>query len=125
MREVSKQYPQPVGTRPNTSATRSRRPLIGDFLSPMRATNSNDFIHHFHRDGVLGNSNQFHGIAPTPMVSGLSWHEQCVVRHWKAQTSCWRSSPPPTLRGAPAGGWPRPERQETALNIPGALDSSW
>ena len=28
----------------------------------------------------LGNSNQFHRIAPNPMVSGLSWHEQCFVR---------------------------------------------
>ena len=37
----------------NTSATRSRRLLIGAFLSPMRVTNSNDSIHHFHRDGVL------------------------------------------------------------------------
>jgi hypothetical protein len=30
--------------------------LIGDFLSPMRAINSNDFIHHFHRDGVLASA---------------------------------------------------------------------
>src|SRR5262245_5466548 len=43
-----------VKSRPgNTSATRSRRPLIGAFRSPMRATNSNGSIHHFHRDGVL------------------------------------------------------------------------
>ncbi len=32
--------------------------MIGDFLSPMRATNANDSIHHFHRDGVLGPSTQ-------------------------------------------------------------------
>jgi hypothetical protein len=28
----------------------------------------------------LGNNNQFHGIAPNSKVSGLPWHEQCVVR---------------------------------------------
>jgi len=33
----------------NTSATRSKWPLIGAFLSLMRATNSNGSIHHFHR----------------------------------------------------------------------------
>src|SRR5262249_19092356 len=37
----------------NTSVTRSRRPLIGAFLSPMHARNSNGSIHHFHRDEVL------------------------------------------------------------------------
>src|SRR2546426_6576861 len=43
-----------VKSRPgNISATRSRRSLIGDFLSPKRAINSNGSIRHFHRDGVL------------------------------------------------------------------------
>ena len=28
----------------------------------------------------LGNSNQFHGIAPTPKVSGLPWRDQCPIR---------------------------------------------
>src|SRR5262249_21632595 len=32
----------------------------------------------------LGHSNQCHRIAPNPMVSGLSWHEQCVVRRGRA-----------------------------------------
>src|SRR5262245_66693276 len=38
----------------STSATWSKRLLIGAFRFPMRVINSNDSIHHFHRDGVLG-----------------------------------------------------------------------
>ena len=28
----------------------------------------------------LGNSNQFHGIAPNSKVSGFPWRDQCLVR---------------------------------------------
>jgi len=28
----------------------------------------------------LGNSNQFHGLTPTPKVSGFPWRDQCIVR---------------------------------------------
>src|SRR5262245_32795049 len=38
----------------NTSATRSKQPLIGGSRSMMRVRSSNDSIHHFHRDGILG-----------------------------------------------------------------------
>jgi hypothetical protein len=33
----------------------------------------------------LGNYNQFHGIAPTPKVSGLPWRDQCLVRQGLGQ----------------------------------------
>ena len=43
-----------VQLRPgNTSAIRSKRLLIGVFLSPMRVRNSRGSLHHLHRDKVL------------------------------------------------------------------------
>src|SRR5262249_44480253 len=49
----------------------------------------------------LGNTNPFHRIAPTPKVSGLPWHEQCLVRcrfwHGHRHTSSdWPGTAPHT-----------------------------
>ena len=40
--------------RGKSNATPNRPPLTGGFQSRMYAKNSKGFIHHFHRDEVLG-----------------------------------------------------------------------
>src|SRR4029453_13756975 len=57
-----------VKARPGSlSVTPSRPPLTGALLSLMPARNSNDSIHHFHRDGVLG----YKGIQGDPRANKL------------------------------------------------------
>src|SRR5262249_32695638 len=48
----------------------------------------------------LGNNNQFHRIAPNSKVSGLPWHEQCVVRPSFGEGQCFFLEMQPLPRDA-------------------------
>ena len=61
----------------------------------------------------LGNSNQFHGLAPNPKVSSLPWRDQCLVR-------C--SAAPRRSGGLPWGSPAESDTRPGALAVPSVLE---
>src|SRR2546430_7159735 len=65
----------------NTSATQSKRPLMGDFLSPLRVTHSNDSLPHSPRDEVRAQDLRNGHRGPCWRLLADDLHQGSNVRH--------------------------------------------
>jgi len=109
-----------VKSRPgNTSATRSRQPLIGGFPSLMHAKNSNGSIHHFRRDGVLAGKRPhvparaggWHRASVDPERPRGGWPAEAVTApSLREQAGVPAASSPGAQRPGACGGLPAPAR---------------
>jgi hypothetical protein len=65
----------------NTSATQSKRPFMGDLLSPLRGTHSNDSLPHSPRDGVRAQDLRHGHRGPCGRLLADDLHQGRNVRH--------------------------------------------
>jgi hypothetical protein len=73
---------------------------------------------------LLGNNNQFHGLAPSPKVSGLPWRDQWLIRQLEEQMIVLSDTgfhaaegDPANLKLCPRGEWEDRMLVETVLSM--------